>query len=308
MNIRRVDPFEFGAVVRQWNVPVYNSVDFIELNRDKADAVHYLLMGDRKNRFGIVLGERSETFYSPFSAPFGGFVTDSEQSVELAGDAVCALACYVRSFGKEAEVVLAPVFYDMPMYAKYVSAFLRHGNLMYADLNYHYDLVGDIGVEARMKRNARKNYRQALGHGFRFEILDSGRAEDISRAYAVIKVNRESKGYPLRMTLDDVMRTAPVVDARFAVLTLDGCDVAAVQLHRVTDTVAQVVYWGDAPGYSYLRPMNLLAPEVISFCRDEGFSTLDIGPSSSDGIPSEGLCSFKESLGCIASLKPRFRL
>lgn len=308
MNIRRVDPTEFGAVFRKGNVPVYSSVEFIELNRSKADDVHYLLVGDRKIRFGIVLGERPEAFYSPFSAPFGGFVTNSEQTVEAAYEAVELLAGYVRSFDRAAEVVLAPAIYDPRMYAKYVSAFVRCGRLMYADMNYHYDLTVNDCDEARMSSAARNKYRQALDHCFRFEPLDSRRAEDIARAYAVIRANRESKGYPLRMSLDDVTRTAPIVDAHFAVLSLDGCDVAAVQLHRVTSDVMQVVYWGDVPGYEHLRPMNLLAPETFAYCRSKGFSILDIGPSSSEGIPSEGLCSFKESLGCLATLKPRFLL
>jgi lipid II:glycine glycyltransferase (peptidoglycan interpeptide bridge formation enzyme) len=92
------------------------------------------------------------------------------------------------------------------------------------------------------------------------------------------------------------------------VLTYDGHDVAAAQLHKVTDSVMQVVYWGDAPGYDRMRPMNMLAPEVFGYCRDSGITTLDIGPSSDAGTPSEGLCSFKESLGCRATLKPRFRI
>lgn len=299
---------EFAAAFSGGDVPVYSRIDFVELNRGKADDVHYLLLADNKVRFGIVLGQRGGVLYSPFSAPFGGFVTNSDQSVALVYEAVTLLAGYIRSLGMAAEVALPPVLYHSRMMAKYVSAFLRYGQLMYADINYHYDLTGDEPFEARMNDTARKKYRRARKCGFRFEMLDSAREADIARAYAVIKANRDSKGYPLRMTFEEVVRTAPVVDARFAVLSVDGADVAAVQLHRVTDSVMQVVYWGDAPGYERMHPMNMLAPETFGYCRSLGFSVLDIGPSSSEGVPSEGLCFFKESLGCVSSLKPRFLL
>ena len=40
--------------------------------------------------------------------------------------------------------------------------------------------------------------------------------------------------------------------------------------------------------------------------RDQGFDFLDLGPAASDGIASEGLCTFKESVGCFADLKYAF--
>ncbi len=144
-------------------------------------------------------------------------------------------------------------------------------------------------------------FRKALRIPFRVELLDRNREEDVERVYGIIAANRAHKGYPLRMSLDDVKRTAEVARAEFIAMSLEGRDVAAALVYRVAPGIMQVVYWGDAPGWEELYPMHRFAPEVFHICRGLGAGILDIGPSSEDGIPSEGLCFFKESIGCLPS-------
>lgn len=308
MQIIRADARDFSTAFPKQDVTVYNSVEFAELNRPKVEEIHYLMIGDSHPRFGIILGERNKRLLSPFSAPFGGFVTTTEQSVAMTIEAVELLSGYLRAGKFEAEIALPPAIYDPAMTAKQASALLSHGSLKYADINYHYDLRSNESTESRMHRNARKNYRKALACGFDIEVLNRDNPDDIARAYSVIKANREHKGYPLRMSEADVRATAAIAEAEFMILSHNGTDVAAAQLHRVTPHIVQVVYWGDAPGFAFMRPMNLLAPAVFDHCRSIGATIVDIGPSSENGIASEGLCSFKESLGCTPSLKPRFIL
>lgn len=105
------------------------------------------------------------------------------------------------------------------------------------------------------------------------------------------------------MSLDEVMKTVAVIPADFMMLTLDGVDVAAAMIYYVTDKIVQVVYWGDRPGYSISRPMNMLAEKVVTHYSHIG-KIIDIGPASSLGEPSLGLCDFKESIGCETTLKP----
>ena len=132
--------------------------------------------------------------------------------------------------------------------------------------------------------------------------------ENIARAYAVIRGNRESKGYALQMSLESVLKTAEVVSAEFFVMTLDGADVAAAMVYPVTEGINQVIYWGDLPGYTDCRAMNYFTYKVFEHYFDKGLKVLDIGPSSVEGIPNYGLCSFKENLGCTISLRHVFQL
>ena len=57
--IRRVSPKEYGNLFPEPS-HVFDSVAFNELNREKCDGIHYLVMSDAggKVRFGLILGER----------------------------------------------------------------------------------------------------------------------------------------------------------------------------------------------------------------------------------------------------------
>ena len=124
----------------------------------------------------------------------------------------------------------------------------------------------------------------------------------------MIRINRESKGYPLRMSLQNVLNTIEVIKADFFILTHNAKDVAAAQVFHVAADVVQVIYWGDVPGYTELRAMNYLAYKVFEYYAASKIKLIDIGPSSENGIPNYGLCEFKENIGCSVSLKYTFSL
>ena len=42
--------------------------------------------------------------------------------------------------------------------------------------------------------------------------------------------------------------------------------------------------------------------------KKDRLKVLDIGPSSVEGVPNYGLCSFKENIGCTISLRHVFQL
>ncbi len=316
MRIDRVDTQQFDRFFPKGSSHLFNSVGFTELNRDKCEGIHYLAFSDSKLRFGIILGERGGRLLSPFSAPFGGFCyNNSRQLIEVIDEAVVLLGEYAADAGKKVELFLPPDFYSPEMLPKFKSSFFRNGCLLFADVNYHYSLWGeDDGgdwreiVAAGMNSKSRMKFRKALKIPFRIEILERTCVQDIERVYGIIAANRAHKGYPLRMSLDDVKRTVPVAQAELLAMSLEGEDVAAALVYRVAPDIMQVVYWGDAPGWDKYYPMYRFTPEVMRVCNGFGARILDIGPSSEDGIPSPGLCFFKESIGCQPTLKPRFGL
>jgi len=307
MGITEISPQEFGTL---FPTPqhVYNSVAFARLNSYKADAVHYLLFADSKPRVGIILGERGGKLLSPFSAPFGGFVTARTQSLEHICEAATLLRQYGAEAGKKILITLPPTIYDSSMTAKTANALSSAGRLRCIDVNYHIDLTAFDRYERMMKPNARKNLHHAMNEDFAFRHCTSDDSEGVRAAYEVIRINREEHGYPLRMTLDDVLATTLLIPADFFVLSTGGTDVAAAQVFRVSDDIHQVIYWGDRQGFSAMRPMNRLAYSIFEFYHNRGVGTLDIGPSSTDGIPNYGLCEFKESIGCSVTPKLSFEL
>ena len=110
MQIERLSPDEYAKTYTPQHV--FNSVDFTELNRDKAEYLHYLSVHDTKHRFGIILGERNGMLRSPFSAPFGGFTTRCVQTLERMEEAVDLLPFWPFSAGRSAPGLPAPARYS----------------------------------------------------------------------------------------------------------------------------------------------------------------------------------------------------
>lgn len=299
MEVERIDATEYRACFKTPS-HVYNSMEFIELNAYKCDKVHYLAFRDSKLRLGLALGERSGRLLSPFSAPFGGWCYNREQRIDCVEAASDALLRYCRERKLDLSMTLPPDIYAGSMGAKMVSALVRSGaKIEYLDLNYHYDMRDFARFEDNLDSSTRNKLHHSMAQGFSFELTD-----DVARAYEVIRRNREARGFPLRMSLADVMATVKVVKADFFVMTLDGVDVAAAQVFHVAPQVVQVIYWGDIPEYSPLRAMNCFSYRLLSHYHSAGMAVVDIGPASSDGVPNYGLCEFKENIGCRTALKP----
>ena len=107
MILRRVESEEFWRVFPKGCTHLFNSMEFAQLNAAKCDAVHYLLCGDgRKWRMGMILGERGERLLSPFSAPFGGFTYNKDQTVEVVEACAALVADYGRGLGKSVHIFL----------------------------------------------------------------------------------------------------------------------------------------------------------------------------------------------------------
>ncbi len=287
---------------------IYNSVAFNELNRHKVEQLHYLVMADTKVRFGIIAGQRGNILLSPFSAPFGGFNTNSIQRLEAMETASSLLKAYATERGLQAHITLPPLVYNASQLAKWVNVLSRAGEAETVDLSYYLPLNPNIAYETIISSSARNKLRQALKHPFIFSKLNSNNPNDVERAYNIISKNRAEHQYPLRMSIEDVIRTIKIVNASFFVLTIDGIDVAAAQIYDVSDKMAQVIYWGDLKAYAHLRTMNVLAALLYDYYSKRGYTLLDIGPATENGTPNYGLCSFKEDIGCQASPKYSFIL
>lgn len=307
MQIKDISSTEFDSFFEPSFV--YNTASFARLNASKVIKVHYLAIGEdgRRPRLGAIFGERDGRLLSPFSAPFGGFEQHGKQNILFMESAVGLLKGYAAERQLGVEVTLPPLLYDESQISKCVSVFSRGGFRQVIDLNYYFNVQCFPDYMALTDRSARKNLNRSLKEDFHLVQLDSGKRDDVERAYEVIRRNREEHGYPLRMTLEQVWQTVTsVVKADFFVLEHEGRDVAAAQIFHVAEGIAQVIYWGDIRKYSALRPMNFLAYSILDHYYKQGLRILDIGPSTEDGVPNYGLCEFKENIGCEVTLKYRF--
>lgn len=307
MKITETTAAEYKEVFKRTQ-HIYNSVEFSELNKYKVEKLHYLFFEDTKIRFGIVLGENADNLLSPFSAPFGGLCFNRPQNIEFIDEAVQQLKSFGEEHHKKTIITLPPTIYEQCQTAQCINSLSRAGKISYNEINYHFNIPYFHNYESIIERNAKKNLHKALKEEFTFTHVCNDNTEDIIRAYNVIKANREEHGYPLRMSVENVLNTIKIIPADFFILTHSGCDVAAAQIFHVADGICQVIYWGDLRQYNSIRPMNYLAYRIFEHYYKEGIRILDIGPSTEHGIPNYGLCNFKESIGCSVSSRFTFEL
>ena len=287
-------------------IHLFNSLAFAYLNEDKCDELRLLDFKDHKPRMGIILGRRGGLLCSPFSAPFGGFVfAETDTSLEITDRAVKSLVRYADLHQLSIRITLPPSFYHPQLVAKQTFSLLANGfRQLYCDVNYHFDLHAFVDYTSILWRNARKNLQRAIREPFVFKRAET--EDDIIAAYTTIQLNRQAKGYPLRMSLQQVLDTIKVIPADFFNLSMNGANVAAAQVFHVAHDVVQVIYWGDVPGFENYRPMNFLAAKIVEYYKQAGLRYVDVGPSSEFGVPSIGLCNFKESIGCRVEDKYSF--
>jgi hypothetical protein len=305
MEILEVTPSEYGEIISS-PYYVFGTVAFNKLNRNKSDEVQYLLFREGKFRLGIIGGVLNQGFYSPFSAPFGGYIYTSDHvRIQYIEEAIRMLVNWAREKGYLSIVIIPPpMLYESTFIAKQVNCLWREGfEISNIDLNYSFDLACfDGNYPEHIWYNARKNLKIAMNSGLRF--FECTADEEKSIAYDIISKNREGRGYPLRMSWQQIADTIQIVPADFFLVQGDRqTPVASAIVFHINKDIVQVIYWGDLQGYSEMKPMNFLSFKVFEYYKSTGKKIVDIGPSTESSIPNYGLCEFKESVGCSITHK-----
>ncbi|WMX15213.1 hypothetical protein [Aureispira sp. CCB-E] len=285
---------------------IFNSIEFQLLNKDKVNSLATLVFDNGgKPKIALIGGVKKGILKSPFSAPFGGFSL-LRPSVRLSDiqAAIDNLFVWCKDNGiKEIHITLPPSIYgDAAIDKQLNSLFIKGFSVCYVDLNYSFSLSDfDNNYTQKIRSNARKNLKRALlTEGYNFKHVVS--LEEKKKAYNVIAKNRFSRGYPLRLSWEDIQKTSKVINIDFFLVQLHENSVAAAIVFYVTKEIVQVVYWGDIVDYHIYRPMNYLSYNLFKYYKNK-VSVIDIGPSTEKGIPNHGLCEFKEGIGCSISSK-----
>ena len=308
MEIIEVTSKDYANSIQQ-TYHVFATAGFNELNRHKCDHIHFLLFKDKKVRLGIIGGVKNNIFFSPFSAPFGGFsFVKNDIKIQFIDQALKLLQIWSKEKSLAAiQITLPPSIYEQSFISKITNSFYRsHFKTSKIDLNYSFNTANFGSDYANLIwRNARKNLNAAIEHNFIFNVCKT--LKDKKMAYSIIQKNREARGFPLRMTWEDIESTIAFINADFFNLYDNSQQVlASAMIYHVSSNIVQVVYWGDLPEFSHLKTMNFLTYKIFEHYKGANIELIDIGPSTEDSIPNFGLCEFKESIGCDISSKLTF--
>lgn len=286
---------------------IFNSGAFSKLNESRFEKVFYLIFKDTKTRLGIILGLKDQILLSPFSATYGGFEFVSEDvklyQIDAALHSMFDWAKTRNCIG--IKIIPPPFFFREDFLAKVMNCMYRAGfQTKNMELNYHFqtEKISET-YEQDIWYNARKNLKKAKSFGLSFEKLDG---ESRKVAYDVIAQNRSERGFPLRLTWEQLVHTNSVIPMDFFLAKNISDNLGAAIVYHMAPSIVRVIYWGDLPQFSEFKTMNFLSYELFKFYKDQGIKILDIGHSTVDSVPNHGLCEFKESIGCSVSILYEF--
>ncbi len=308
MHMNRITPEDYRTLIKPHNSIFYNTAEFIELNKDKTDEIFYTAALENESpRFVFAFGVREAEARSPFSAPFMIPVSIRKNpGLKHYDEAIDSLEEFAHlNHWKHIRFIFPPLFYFKEELTAWLNVFYRRGwEIRNIDVNYALNLgtvYSDDYVSKRVLYNAKKNLNKAMKSNL--ELIHCTTDDESLRAYNIIADNRTEKGFPLRMSYDQVINTIKLVEHEMFIVEHESDDIASALVYIVSVDTAQVIYWGDRLAFREFRPINFLAYKLIQFYGSQGFSWLDIGPSTEKSIPNYGLCDFKESIGCERGLK-----
>lgn len=304
MQIIEVSALEFDNY--DFSSHIFNKSKFIEQNKHKCDEVRYLIFKDSKVRFGMPIGIRGNIVKSPFSAPFGGLsYKNNDTKHNMFFEAIIALNDYIKQQDFSAlELFLPPIFYDVENHAKLVTALLMNNyKIDFVDINHSFNLNNFTeNYLDFIQYNAKKSLNIAISKQLEFNICSPTKQK--LDAYNIIKQNRHERGFPLKLTFEDILGTIEFVKSFFFIVSLPNeTDIASAICYEIQEGVIQVIYWGNLTQYNEYKPINFLSYKLFEYFKSLDYNIVDIGPSSEGGIVNFGLSEFKESIGCDRHLK-----
>ncbi len=306
MEIFEIDSTQYAEIFPK-PYHLFNTAAFNNVNAYKCEQVYYLIFKDSKVRLGIIFGLRANKLVSPFSAPFGGFESTSDdirlQQIDAAIEVLTIWATNKKFEGMR--IVSPSFFYNENFLNKIYNGLYRSGfESKNIELNYQFPTHKFTeNYQTEIWYNARKNLNRAFKAALVFEKLA---IENAKQAYDVIAQNRKERGFPLRMTWEQVQETMSVITADFFLVKKEETAIGAAVVFHVAEQVVQVIYWGDLPQYANDKTMNFLSFNLFQHYKQQSITMVDIGPSTEDSVPNYGLCEFKESIGCDISIKTEF--
>lgn len=299
MIVRTVSACEYYEAFRV-SRNAFTSKAFVDVTPCPSGAVRFFIGygDDFRPCLGLVAAYRDGEWHAPYSAPFTAPDYTDPPGLEDIYDFISELT---DTLSAPLHITLPPDYYDTRMLPGMTGILGNYARSKTFDFDYYFP-TSDFGSYLdNLESSARDRLRLALDSGFRIQ-----RTDNLHRAYEVIRIHREANSLPTALAEDRTRDIIAAIRADIFILTLDGIDVAAAIMLHVAEGIVKVLYLGDVPGCANLQPMNLLVHHLFGHYASTGIRIVDMGTSSTAGIPNARLCRFKESVGCRIALMPTF--
>ena len=247
------------------------------------------------------------------SAPFGGIdYMRSDVSAAAVTDLLRGAVCRARTVGvREVFIRGRPGYFGANEAVTQFALFNSGARVARCELS--------LGLEARrfatadhyaaaLDHSARKQLRQGLAAGFDFAAANT--VAEWSECFDLLVETRRRRGATMKISLAYVTGLREVFGSRITMhrLLAGGALAGAALVYRVRRDWDYIVAWGDDLAQRSKRVMNVLAYRLVCAAIAEQVGVVDLGVSSVDGVPDEGLIHFKRGIGAVPGLRLDFRV
>lgn len=173
------------------------------------------------------------------------------------------------------------------------------------DINHHIE-VDQTGFSEKVHKMEDRKLRGAMKEKFGFrEIAGKG----IVEVYNFICGCRGEKKTNMNITFDQLNMAVKAFpeNYKFFVVDFNGNIIAATVAVFVHKNILYNYLPASSVAYNKLSPMVFLLNGLYGYCQSKGVRIMDLGISSIDNKPQEGLVLFKERVGGKATLKLTFQ-
>ena len=290
------------------NSSIFNTLEFISLHRKKT--IRNFSFSLFKDNFEETLAFFNisqidkELFKSPISGSFGSFEFKNSLNIDIKINFIESVLNYVSSKlnPKKIEITLSPDIYDLENNSLIFLTLIKNKfNLSRIEINQFID-INNYDHESHISYGNKKRIKNCIKAGIKFHRLDQSQYID---GFKVIENNRKRRGFPLTMNWESMKEMIDKFSNKIYIFGLihDEKIIASAFCINVSIDILYVFYWGEEVGYEKLSPIALLSKNLINFAKENNYRILDIGTSSVNSIPNNGLIKFKKNIGCISCNK-----
>ena len=279
------------------------------------DEIHHFYLLNKTNdcvdaQFNLFVKEQSGI--SPAKAPFGSikFFHGLEREV------LCNFIQQILAFAQQLNLVSIQITSYPDCYEPQQANLLRECliaegfDIVYAEINQHVP-VSKQPFDTRLHLSAQRRLKKCKKADFIFEEV---KKPDFEEIHQLIVMARQRKNFPISLKLDELKKLFEDFPEEFKLFavkdqeTVIAACIGVIVRESEQDNKGILYYFMPADHSDYLTssPTTMLVDGLYQYCQQNGFVLLDLGISTSKGIPNEGLIRFKHNLGAVDSHKFSF--
>lgn len=267
----------------------------------------WLLYAENKQEITILMSIFIENgvAYSPWRMSFGGIVAqENVPYAHLASFVDFVLEFCKQQHIKELQIISYPFSYAPNVSHLCTQIFLQKGfEIIGNELTHFLDIQEDFTKNLHV--SARRRLQKCKKNDFRFEHWSS---PDLPWVYEFVAKSRQRKNYPITMPYDHFEHTLRSNSDKYLVFVVKKEEeITALTVAIIINSeILYNFYPADSEQYLSFSPTVMLLEGVYRFAQQRGFRIFDLGISTQNSCPNQGLIHFKEKMGCKSALKLSF--